>query len=179
MLQGAFTPPYCPALPAHIFGSISLWGGARSNCAHPQKVSRGNNIRSCSEPLCGSPSGGSEFCALTSIDISMGTARIHVNLFITPPEFMDCLKNWNCSDPRKILPGISASGFSQRHGAQHCNLQDTGAGSLAGPRAVNGPNLSPSIPGIHIRKTDLFHSWNRRFGKRCECNPRRLAGRLQ
>src|SRR6266853_6338719 len=99
MLQGAFTPPYCPALPAHIFGSISLWGGAKSNCAHPQKVSRGRNIRSCSGPLCSSPSCGGEFCALTSIYISIETARIHVSLFITPPNLVGCCFNDDSAAP--------------------------------------------------------------------------------
>src|SRR5262249_29650153 len=44
--QGAFFPPKLPASAAHRFGSISLWGGAISNCAYPQKVSDGKNMRS-------------------------------------------------------------------------------------------------------------------------------------
>src|SRR5947207_8688733 len=46
-LQGASAPPKLPAFEAHRFGSISLCGGATSNCAYPQRVSDGKNMRSC------------------------------------------------------------------------------------------------------------------------------------
>src|SRR5438874_9755204 len=45
-LHGAFTPPKLPASARHRLGSISLCGGAISNCAYPQSVSDGKNIRS-------------------------------------------------------------------------------------------------------------------------------------
>src|SRR6202051_1506230 len=54
-LQGAFTPPYCPALPAQRLGSISLCGGAKSNCAQPQNMSRGKNMRSPGPASCQLP----------------------------------------------------------------------------------------------------------------------------
>ena len=38
--------PTIPASARQRLGSISLCGGARSNCPYPQKVSRGRNIRS-------------------------------------------------------------------------------------------------------------------------------------
>src|SRR6266481_766231 len=45
-LHGALAPPKLPALEAQMFGSISLCGGATSNCAYPQRVSDGKNMRS-------------------------------------------------------------------------------------------------------------------------------------
>jgi hypothetical protein len=45
-VQGALTPPKLAAFALQIFGSISLWGGAMSNWAYPQKVSDGKKIRS-------------------------------------------------------------------------------------------------------------------------------------
>src|SRR5580698_2275630 len=81
MLQGAFTPPYWPALPAQMLGSISLCGGARSNCPHPQNISRGKNIRS-SPPDPAEGAEGAELSARPRPHISTGNARIQVNFFI-------------------------------------------------------------------------------------------------
>src|SRR5580693_9470779 len=77
MLQGAFAPPYCPAFPAQRLGSISLCGGARSNCAHPQNMSLGKNILGWD----------AAFCALPKAEIDKRNASIHTNVFIQPPEF--------------------------------------------------------------------------------------------
>src|SRR5579859_357787 len=98
MLQGAFAPPYWPAFPAHKLGSISLCGGERSNCAHPQNMSLGKNIRSPGSAACqllcelGSCEG---LCRLRegeiwapASEINTGTASIHANTFISPPKFL-------------------------------------------------------------------------------------------
>src|SRR5208282_5496033 len=84
MLHGAFTPPYCPALPAHRLGSISLCGGARSNCAHPQNMSRGKNIRSPASASFEVFAGG-VLCVLPETETKTTNVRIHDNVFIPPP----------------------------------------------------------------------------------------------
>src|SRR5208283_2428493 len=85
MLHGAFTPPYCPAFPAQMLGSISLCGGARSNCAHPQNMSRGKNIRGWASASCELLAAGA-LCALPQTGIDKRNARIHTNVFIRPPK---------------------------------------------------------------------------------------------
>src|SRR5271157_3064105 len=87
MLHGALTPPYCPALPAQMPGSISLCGGARSNCAHPQNVSRGKNIRGWASASCGGVLASGALWARLKTGIDTENARIHTNVFIHPPEF--------------------------------------------------------------------------------------------
>src|SRR5208283_4204585 len=87
MLHGAFTPPYCPALPAQMLGSISLCGGARSNCAHPQNMSRGKNILSPLAAFCEEFADG-ESCAMPKVQINRGNKRIPANFFIPPPKFL-------------------------------------------------------------------------------------------
>src|SRR5271168_5365037 len=85
MLQGAFTPPYCPAFPAQMPGSISLCGGARSNCAQPHSMSLGKNIRGWGFAT-GESLEGVAVCALPKTEISRGNTRIHANVFIQPPK---------------------------------------------------------------------------------------------
>src|SRR5579863_7443849 len=101
MLHGAFTPPYCPALPAQRLGSISLCGGARSTCAHPHNMSRGKNMRSPAPASCHVPcelvSAESCVCVLSEeetcacareIEIKTGRTRIHAHFFISPPNLL-------------------------------------------------------------------------------------------
>src|ERR1700683_2147769 len=108
MLQGAFTPPYWPALPAQRFGSTSLCGGARSNCAHPQNISRGKNIRD----------GGSAFwgvltdcvvCDRLKTETNTGNARIHANIFIPPPKI--CKPHGNS----EVCPARPSAASSDSH----------------------------------------------------------------
>src|SRR5579863_5684221 len=89
MLHGAFTPPYCPALPAQRLGSTSLCGGARSSCAHPQKVSRGRNMRSCTAAS-GELLAGDAVWAVPRAEINSRTARIQDKVLIQPPTSLGC-----------------------------------------------------------------------------------------
>src|ERR1700733_822550 len=119
MLQGAFTPPYCPALPAQMLGSISLCGGARSNCAHPQNMSRGKNIFSSLAVAwvpesCGAVGDG-ELCARLNVQISRGNTSTHVNVFIPPPKVC-CFK--------KLLPLIDATTAVAERSTDEANRAD-------------------------------------------------------
>src|SRR5580698_8361963 len=108
-------PPLAAASPEQRLGSISLCGGARSNCAQPQNMSRGKNMRSpesaaywlgCELALgelvlgaalsCGSREElsdaftGAEICAPAN-DISTGTVNHHAQRFIMPPRIVPIL----------------------------------------------------------------------------------------
>src|SRR5580658_2825451 len=124
MLQGAFTPPYCPAFPAQMPGSISLCGGARSTCAHPHSMSLGKNVRGWGFVSCESLAGAA-VCALPTTEINRGTARIHANVFIQPPEFcVDREESTALRQPQTHLNlvALSNSRFGSWTGAEHCNL---------------------------------------------------------
>src|SRR5271163_4169489 len=123
MLHGAFTPPYCPAFPAQMPGSISLCGGARSNCAHPQSISLGKNIRGCGFASCEALAGAA-VCALPTTEINRGTTRIHANVFIQPPKFSVAREGSTAHAPQTSLKvaAFSNLSFDSWTGAEHCNL---------------------------------------------------------
>src|SRR5579864_7637027 len=135
MLQGAFAPPYCPALPAHRLGSISLCGGARSNCAQPQNMSWGKNMRSSAPGTCQAPcelawevacefacevlpaAREVEVCAPVTPEISASNARIQVHAFISPPvNFAKRANRPPTSKRQQVWPDAFGS-----NRAEHCN----------------------------------------------------------
>ena len=162
MLHGALTPPYCPALPAQMFGSISLCGGAKSNCAHPQNMSGGKNVLSPLPESCGEFADG-EFCALPRVQINRGNTRIQANVFIPPPNFLfyeESIALTNAQESRLPWFAWDQNGFT---GAEHCNL-------LSEPRLPVRLRLrvkwrklplrdqTAKASRIHIQHSDLFHS---------------------
>src|SRR5580704_19696784 len=105
-----------------MLGSISLCGGARSNCPQPQNMSRGKNMRS-SRPESGEALAGAEVWARPKLQMSTGRTRIHAKLFIHPPKIGVSLKTKSCvlsqhskTDVRQT--GSPAVGPRQ---AEHCN----------------------------------------------------------
>src|SRR5579864_1239061 len=117
MLQGAFAPPSTYEFPAHRLGSISLWGGAKSNCAQPHNISFGKNIRSFGPASCQMPELAEEplpllltdaevcVCA-TEIEIKTGTARIQAHFFIAPPKLN---RAPHCKPSEKYGPPMASS----------------------------------------------------------------------
>src|SRR5258708_4803213 len=120
MLQGAFTPPYWPALPAQILGSISLCGGARSNLAQPHSISRGENKRSWEATAFPTPLEDGSLLALKNVAIRTGSTTINTSLFIHPPKFV-------CTDSFVLRSGKIAP-----------------AGALAHPSVAGGSRPSPA-----------------------------------
>src|SRR2546423_15233945 len=119
MLHGAFTPPYCPALAAQRLGSISLCGGARSNCAQPQNMSRGKNMRSLASAACQLICEG-ESCALVKTEISTGTATTQINFFIKPPACKD--GHLESTRLRRHLPPVQPARDARRCRATERNI---------------------------------------------------------
>src|ERR1700677_38455 len=140
MLHGALTPPYCPALPAQMLGSISLCGGARSNCAHPQNMSLGKNIRSsdceietaefCVPELCELPAGGA-LCAPHNVRVNRGNTRIHSDVFIPPP--VSAALSKTSLSPCTLPPSAFWKTRQRAQGAGHCNLSQQKPGDLSDP----------------------------------------------
>src|SRR5580700_4517903 len=78
-----------------MLGSISLCGGARSNCPQPQNMSWGKNMRS-SRPESGEALADAEVWARPKLQMSTGSTRIHPKLFIHPPKICASLNAKPC-----------------------------------------------------------------------------------
>src|SRR5579872_606541 len=171
MLHGAFAPPYCLAFPAHRFGSISLCGGSRSSCAHPQNMSLGKNIRSPGSALCHVPYELEDWDGLEdwevsvcksadgpcacAIEIMSRTARIQNHFFISPPglPFRTHSKRFSSRPLTRITPA------SVMNGAPHCNLPTRGP-TRTGTDSSGSCEFQPEAesPSILKRRPEFEHS---------------------
>src|ERR1700722_2029469 len=148
-----------------MLGSISLCGGARSNCPHPQNMSRGKNMRS-PRPESGEALADAEVWARPKLQMSTGSTRIHAKLFIHPPKICVSLKARPCVLSQHAETSVRRGALrpqvlGERNIVTRCPSSDwtfvLRHVEFRGP-AVFSCRRGAHASRIHIEHSDLFHS---------------------